>query len=273
MIEKALGYLISASVFLSLNGMFAALFSSILYSINIRLEVLLVAFLFTFSIYNLNRVTDKAEDLLNRPSTAKNSRYYLFFSVVALVLCFGVAVTLGIESVVVLIIPLFVGVSYSVRLMKTMPRLKDFVGVKSIVVAFSWAFTSSLLPIVSYNIALEKVFVIFIYIFVQLFVNTVIFDVLDMKGDGRVGLKTIPIVLGVKKTAKLLFSMNTLIIGLLVYCVFCSLFLEYLPALIFGLVFGYVYVFLFCRAGCKRLRVEFTVDGQWIPIVAFMQLI
>jgi 4-hydroxybenzoate polyprenyltransferase len=270
---RFLSFLTSSSLYLALNSALVVFLGFFLYGTEICLATLLAAFLATFSVYGLNKATDKAEDAINRPEIAsKNPKYYLIPSLVALILSLGIGLLDGPWTDLVLVAPLLVGLFYSVRFSKKVPRLKEVTGVKSILVAFSWAFTGSLLPALMKPVHYELVLLVFVYIFFSLLVNTVLFDVLDLKGDQVSGVRTIPLVLGLRMTKIFLILMNSCLVVWLVYSAFRGFFLSSMPALVFGVLYGYLTIGYFVDHRFKRLRAELLVDGEWIPLVAMLRL-
>jgi 4-hydroxybenzoate polyprenyltransferase len=271
--ERGLKFLTLNSLFLALNGSMVVVFSYALYGIEMAPILLLLAFLITFSVYGMNKVTDKVEDSINKPETVSGKTHYLVSSIAAMLVSLAVGALMGITVFVILIVPLIIGVVYSVKLSKATPRLKDVVGVKSGVVAFSWAFTGSLLPASLQAVDHEKIVLVFIFIFIQLFVNTILFDVLDMKGDWHAGVKTIPIALGRTKTKNLLLLVNGALWPWMAFCFFSGFFLKYLPALILGGLYGYAIIWGILGCDCPRLLADIVVDGEWLPIVAMIKTI
>ena len=266
-------FLTSSCLFLALNSALVVFLGFALYRTEVSSAILLASFLATFSVYALNKATDKAEDAINRPETgSKNSKYYLIPSLVALILSLGIGLLEGPWVDLVLVAPLLVGLFYSVRFSKKVPRLKEVVGVKSILVAFSWAFTGSLLPALMKPVNHELVLLVFVYIFFSLLVNTVLFDVLDLKGDQVSGVRTIPFVLGLRRTTIFLILMNSCLVVWLVYSASRGLFLSCMPALVFGVLYGYLMIGHFVNHRFKRLRAELLVDGEWIPLIAILRL-
>jgi 4-hydroxybenzoate polyprenyltransferase len=193
-------------------------------------------------------------------------------SFVALILSLGIGLLEGPWADLVLVAPLFVGLFYSVRFSKKVPRLKEVVGVKSILVAVSWAFTGSLLPALMKPVNHELVLLVFVYIFFSLLVNTVLFDLLDLKGDQVSGVRTIPFVLGLRRTTIFLILMNSCLVVWLVYSASRGLFLSCMPALVFGVLYGYLMIGHFVNHRFKRLRAELLVDGEWIPLIVILRL-
>lgn len=227
----------------------------------------------TFSVYSLNKVTDRVEDAVNRPEVAaKSTKPFIISSGAAMFLGLAVGAMDGIWVLVVLVAPLFVGLVYSVRVSNRAPRLKEVVGVKSFCVAFSWALTGSLLPEIMQSVPFEEVVLVFIYIFFSLLVNTILFDVLDLRGDAFSGVKTIPLVLGLGKTKKFLIGANTCLVIWVAYCLWRGLFLGFMPGLVFGVSYGYFVIVYFLNCSSKRLKAELMVDGEWIPLIAVLRL-
>jgi 4-hydroxybenzoate polyprenyltransferase len=173
---------------------------------------------------------------------------------------------------VVLVFPIAIGVVYSVKFSKRLPRLKQVMGAKNAMVAFSWSFSGTFLPLSSQGADISRIALVFTYIFIQVIVNTILFDFLDMKGDCGSGIKTLPIILGRKRTKKLLIAVNSLLCIWLAFCGLEGFFLNYLPALAFGAFYGYVIIWYFLRENAQRLKAELMVDGQWIPIIALMRI-
>ena len=264
----------STSIFIALNASIVAAFSSLLYGVEVKPIILLIAFLATFSVYNMNRATDRAEDSINRPRVA--SRSLLFFlvpSMIASASCLLLSASVGTQALSVIVTSLIASIFYSVKLSPSIPRLKEIVGLKSVLVAFSWGFTGALLPASSQAVDVAKMVMAFTYIFIQILVNTILCDIRDMDGDRASGVKTIPIALGLSATKKLLFIVNTLMFPWILYCLTQGLFLKYVPALFFGVGYGYLIIYVFSRKGCNRLLVELAVDGEWIPLVALIKLL
>jgi 4-hydroxybenzoate polyprenyltransferase len=273
-IFKALRFLVSTSLLLALNGVMVVVFGFFLDSATIVPSLLFAAFLVTFAVYGLNKFTDKTEDSINQPETLPRAPgYYLVFSIVSMIVGFLIGLSESILAFFVLCAPVMLGVIYSVRISKSIPRLKEIVGIKSLVVAISWALTGCLLPDSFYTVKIQVVVVVFVYIFIRVFVGTVLFDVLDTKGDFASGVETIPIRLGRNKTKKLLILLNSLGMLLPIYCVATGMLIRFVPALLFGVLYGYLAIWFFFRNNCKRFTAGLMLDGEWIPIVIIICLL
>jgi len=270
-IDRILKLIFSNSIFLALNGALVFVFVSFLYDTEIPTSLLVTSFLITFAVYTLNLVTDSKEDAINRPMTGRKTKVYLVLSICSTVTSLAIGILTSVYAFLVLILPLIIGFIYSVKIAKSLPRLKEIVGIKSLMVAFSWGITGAFLPATMYPIPLYKEVLVFIYVFAQILVNTIIFDTLDIKGDHASGIKTIPLALGIKKTRILLLSINVSFIGWLLICFFSGVFLDHLFTLAFGVVYETLIVFYFLKTSRPRLHAELFVDGEWLYLVLLMR--
>jgi 4-hydroxybenzoate polyprenyltransferase len=272
---EALKFMTSTSLLLALNGAMVVVFGFFLYSFPIVPGLLLAAFLVTFSVYGLNKITDKAEDSINRPETLpRASGCFLVISMTSMLIGFLISVLEGSLAFFVLFAPVIIGVIYSIKISKSIPRLKEIVGVKSFAVALSWALTGCLLPYSISEAKIESNIILFVYIFIRVFVGTILCDVLDKKGDLASGIETIPVRLGKEKTKKLLIIINSFEMLLLVYCVATGIFIRFVPALLFGVLYGYLAIWYFFKNSCKRFTAGLMLDGEWFPmvIIAFLNI-
>lgn len=270
---KLLKLLTNSSIFVSINASIVTVFSSSLYGFEPDPRVLLVAFLATFSVYNMNKATDRAEDAVNRPDTASwGDLYFLAPSLAALFLCLYVSFLISLKAAMLIMASFTVAFFYSIKLNDSIPRLKEVVGVKSLMVALSWGMTGSILPACSHPVEAENLVLVFTYIFIQLLVNTILCDVPDMEGDSASGVNTVPLVLGLSNTRKLLIGINSLQLPLLIYCKVNGLYQDYMPALFFGIAYGYLIILLFSMKMHKKILVDVAVDGEWIPVLILLRL-
>jgi 4-hydroxybenzoate polyprenyltransferase len=80
-----------------------------------------------------------------------------------------------------------------------------------------------------------------IFAFIVNFIREIVKDLQDIKGDSNQGMNTLPIVLGVKRTAKLVFALSFIPIILIVNYIISNLFTA-------GLIYGTVYGLFFTLA-------------------------
>jgi hypothetical protein len=73
--------------------------------------------------------------------------------------------------------------------------------------------------------------------------------------------------LGRSRTKNLLILVNSFAVVWLVYSAIRGIFLEFMPALILGVVSGYFAIWWFFSGKCKRLTASLLLDGEWLPII------
>jgi 4-hydroxybenzoate polyprenyltransferase len=169
-------------------------------------------------------------------------------------------------AVIIIIFPLCIGVVYSIKISNF--RLKDIIGIKNISVALSWALIGTFLPVVTSSSNFVIISLIFYFFFIRVFIGSILFDARDIEGDTMIGVSTIPVILGINKTKKLLLFLNSTLILWLILSYFMGFFHDYLFVLIFSIVYSYLNILHFCREGIKIGKsLDLLVDGEWIPIV------
>lgn len=237
--------------------------------------LLFSAFLVTFSVYTLNLATDRQEDALNFP---ERNRYFVsdrraLLTIAAIsylaALVMGGAITLKI--VPVLCIPLGMGLLYSLRIGGT--RLKDlFIG-KNATVSLSWALEAALLP-AAFAFRTPAVLLVFFFIFVKVIINTIVCDVRDVQGDRAAGVRTVPVVLGVTTTRRLLLLLNTSLLVWLFFALQQPSFRLFAPVFVFCLAYGYFYIFYMTRRKQEvpKMHYGLLVDGEWVLLLALCLL-
>jgi 4-hydroxybenzoate polyprenyltransferase len=243
-------------------------FSFTILEVTLKPALLCAMFFVIYSVYSLNKVTDQEEDAVNMPERSAlvkgNEKLLLILAAVSYI----VALFLGwLESpfaALILLVPIVLGIAYSKDIFSIIgiPRLKDIFFVKSLIVSLSWATCTTLLPSL-YLENLAKLWFIFPFFFIKVFINTVLFDVRDVKGDTLNGVNTVPVVIGISWTKRLLLTVQSLLA--LWTVLFSNLFNGYYPVLIASMIYGYVYILYFCTENNhNKTLLDMLVDGEWI---------
>lgn len=92
-------------------------------------------------------------------------------------------------------------------------RLKDIPGVKSLVVAITWALVTVFFPLLlapGCSVHPAGLGLLLFWNTLLWFVNTVFFDLGDMQGDALEGTRTLPLVLGFSRTRRMLLALTLL---------------------------------------------------------------
>lgn len=111
-----------------------------------------------------------------------------------------------------LIWPVLTAVAYDVKLLPSSfryRRLKDITGVKSLVVAITWAVLTVMMPLqLAHAPTTLAVWLLLAWNTLIWFINTVLFDVGDMTGDRMEGVVTVPLYLGRRNTLLFLAGLD-----------------------------------------------------------------
>ena len=178
---------------------------------------MLIAMLYVQSMHILNNLIGTKADQYNDPDRAS------FYNKYRIVLGFLAIVSGGVGLVIAYMLDPFpfsillamslMGLSYN---MKILPkwiagdkyrRLRDIPGSKTVLIAVAWGVVTTILPTLSTpGAAGPGTALVFLWSTGLVFVRTAFFDILDVQGDRIVGKGTIPIMLGEKRTMKLLKS-------------------------------------------------------------------
>ncbi len=240
-----------------------------------------ILMLVVFAVYNLNRKTDEDEDVINHSERYNFTKKYesiLFRSAIcAFAIAFCLAALQGFGSLLITTIPLVAGIVYSVPLFPArfgFRRLKEVPFMKSLIVAFSWTIPATLLPICHAGLpAGAATGIVGVFFFLQTFTNTVVYDMRDVEGDAASGVRTIPTILGSRRTLLLLTGINVSIGAALVLAGgflsgFCSVLL-----LAAGTAYALGYLLCFQRFGTEKLLFELLTDGEFIMLAVALYLL
>lgn len=249
----------------------------------ISLPLVSSAFLCVYSSYLIDHLADvgRLDGNLESTRTKTLSRKSLFtaFGLAAFVAAAGIALVFsGLEAFLLLLcFPLAVAL-YGTSLFGTLAgkllpyrRLKDIPGIKAFYTAFFWG----LLMLYASRFVdaqdLRQTVFFFVYMMLSDFVNTVFCDFKDLARDRVEGVKTLPLLLGVARTSKLIQAVNG--IALMVLAV--SVHLQWIPAWMLALAPVHLYVRAIVDHGQKLVAADgnpgdAAMDAEfllWLPLV------
>ncbi len=258
---------------IAIIGALIPYFSFLLYNIKIDFSLLLSSFFLTFTVYSLDKLSNIKEDSISLPDRAlfinRHKKIITCISAVSYITAIYLSFLKGQLALFVVLFPLFMGFVYSIKIFNF--RLKDIFAVKNITIASSWAVTGTFFPLVVLTKSFILIILVFYFIFIKCFINTVLFDIRDIEGDSLNGVRTIPVFLGINKTKTILLILNSSLIPWLIFSQ--DFFHRYLFVLIYTIFYGYLYIFYFCRGGNKiGGSLDLIVDGEWIPIAIFASI-
>lgn len=191
-----------------------------------------LVFFSTLFIYALHRIVgiskvhEFIEDYERYQVIAKFRHHIIVYAVLAAI---GGAVSfyfISLSAKIALVVPGIISLGYVIPFLKGRKRLRDFNQIKIYLIAIVWAFVSVLLPALeldrfeesgSWLMALEKA--------IFIFAITLPFDIRDLKVDAHSNVRTIPAIIGAKKT-KVLSLLLLFICNLLVFVNYHQTFYE-----------------------------------------------
>jgi len=236
----------------------------------------LIAFLYVQSMHILNHLTGSKADRFNEPDRA---RFYhdLRVPLTVIALASGaaglvIAYRQGWLPFLILLVISLLGLSYRLTLVPrafagvVYRRIKDIPGSKTVLIALAWGAVTSLLPPISVfgAYSVTDAF-IFAWTAALVFVRTAFFDILDMQGDRLVGKETIPILLGEKRSLRLLKGLlAALVVGMPLWSALTTgsafaFTLTLCPAAMFAILLGFEKGFIL-----PGVRLEFLVESHLV---------
>ncbi len=256
------------------SSLFVSLISTLLlWDVCLLLHVALppaiygAAFCVTVAVYNLDRLDGPPEDHVNAPQQrrlyAGKTTHWALLVGVALTMCFGLILVTAVRFLGVFLVPLLTSLLYGKGVV--VPRLKNVLVVKNLVLVATWTFMATAIPSLISPQDPAPVLLVASFVFLKLFINSLLFDVRDVPGDRAAGVRTLPVALGRAATFRLLFLLNGALVPWLILCRLGNYFLPYLWPLTFSVIYGFGYILFFGRRERPRLLFDVLVDGEWIP--------
>ncbi|WP_435146126.1 UbiA family prenyltransferase [Halobaculum sp. P14] len=240
----------------------------------------LVVALLTFAVYAGDRIADVDADEATKPGQAAFVRAHKTAFSVLTAASYGLAITVSVtggpDALVLALLPGAFWVLYASDWLPSLGayfrRLKDVLVVNSVVVALAWALTLVMLPLAFADAAVTPAAAaLFVYFLVDRFINTEIPNVTDRAGDEAVGVSTLPVVLGVRRTRQVLYVLTATLAGFLAAAYAAGL----LPAaLTAALLVGSAYTLAVTAAvGRTDKQTRLSVASEAKHLVVFAVLI
>ena len=240
---------------------------AIIFNQKISISFIILGYLIFQIIYFYNHYKESKKDLLTNLERVKHiekiKNYILIFFGLYWLLFF--LCLIYINNLDVALLSLFIVIGGLLYTIFFKNFTKKIIGFKSFYVSFFWA----LLIIIGgtyYNISFSfSLFLLFSFIFFYGIFNTIFFDIKDLESDKKEKLKTIPVLLGKKRTLNLLYVLNFFSFAPLIIGVYKN----YLPFFILCLIFFCFYRIYYLEKIRKRqINIQYLsyimVDGECI---------
>lgn len=252
---------------LSLGSTSIVFASAMLLNIPITWDFLLIVYLITYIVYLYDRFRGLKQDLLTNCNRSKHISKYIKY-VPSIVFCsaviiVGMLIYFGNQSSLIFgLLVLLFGLLYNAFFKKITQKI---VGFKNFYVAFMWSL-SVIFLVIYYSFPLNlTVLLLSIFVFLRWLVNTVFFDIKDIKSDKEHDLNTIPILYSKNKTLNYLHIVNILSLVLIIIGVYKNIFsICFLSLSIF-----YFYSFYYIQeARNENININklsyIMVDGEYL---------
>ena len=243
-LESIGNFIVESSLYLSLGAIGMCYASLVFQGIQPSVTILSIAFFYVFSTHVFNRYNERLKDEFSDPARnmlfKKYGKALIAAAVVASFTSLYLSHMLGTVPFVFLLFSYFMGVLYTVRIIpnKLQPflkykRLKDVPGSKDIFIAIAWVWVLVLIPILQQHIYFSyESATIMGFVFLTVFIRSVVFDIVSIEGDRIVGRETIPILIGQKRTLAMLFILSIITAAF----IFTSAAFDLIPSLGYYLI-------------------------------------
>lgn len=279
-------FFIRSNIYIAVGSAFLTYAVSLLSGMNPSIYFMTISFLYFFSMYNINHLSDMESVRLNEPDRVefyeKNRNILLTAGIASSMISLILSLLKGLSPFLIMLVSVCIGVAYSVKIappyiLKYIRylRLKDIPASKDIFVALAWATVCVMAP-VSFN-GWERFgyasIISFLFVFLISYIRSVLFDIRDIQGDRLVGRGTIPIIIGKEKTKVFLLTLS----GIAAAGLFISSKSGWTSGIgylfIITIVYTVFYLYLYHRRIISQgLSCEAVVDGKFIltGVIAFL---
>ena len=265
--------IVHSSVYLALGGVGLSVFSTVALNLQHHLGAYAISFLMIFAMYNMNRYSDIQEDVMTHPKrhsfVVKYRKYIEFSAILAMIISLVVGYVKNVSIIAMILLPMALAVLYSFKWIPDKvfmySRFKDIPLMKNVVVAFCWAvITTGVVVTYSDSAFTFAVFSVALIVFTRFFINTVVFDMRDVRGDRKHGTHTLPVLLGLRNTQIFLYSLLTA----LVLFTFIVTWSGVLPPIIhlvnLTALQAYYYIYLSNKSVPMHTLCDVVADGEFM---------
>lgn len=185
---------------------------SIILKVQITWALPLVVYMSVLAINSYNRYEEYEQDILTNPERSEKMRKYiqLFPYLITLLLGASVVVVLLTATVQALI---FMGLLFVLGLLYTIifkGWTKKLIGFKNFSIALPYSLMVIFLALYYNHPINTAVVLILVFYYFRIFMSAMYFDIKDIKGDKKEGLKTFAAIIGKEKTMNALLILNIL---------------------------------------------------------------
>ncbi len=208
-------YLAYTNLWIALSAAGEVLVTQVLLGLPTGGVAVFLAFAVMYMVYTFAKTIhlDPLADAINDPQRTALLLRWRWPLAISATLLYALALVWGSERGVAFwcLFPFLTALAYDLKWLPAglrYRRLKDIPGVKSAVVASTWAVTTVWLPVVLSGTCPRGTWLLLVWSFLIWFVNTVFFDLGDIPGDRLEGTQTLPLILGFRRCRQLLLAVS-----------------------------------------------------------------
>ena len=263
------------------GGYYAALGSpllilsvSILLNTKCDVQIMAMSYLLPLIVYSYDYYKDlKKDNAVDSERTAflseKSKKYPLILTSYILTLIFLIFLFSNVKLTLFIMGLVVSGILYTTAFKGVTKRIPFF---KNIYTAITWAMGGTFFLIFYYSMGITTPFLlIFLVIFIRILINIIFFDLKDIDADRNEGLKTLPAILGKKKSINFLHLLNMFSF----LPILLGVYLGWIPNFALALLIFFFYVFYYIQKsenleGDNLHRISHTMaDSEFVmwPLV------
>ena len=275
---KIVDVLSHGAVYLAISSASLMYVIELLLGVEPNIYLISAAGFIAYSIYLSDRIAGFHEDFINHTQRAifvkRNKKILTIVALLSYTLGLIFISHVGYIAVFVAFVTIIAGILYGTNFIpeyvsSKYKKFKQIFLVKNLFISSFWTLGLvgvNILP--PSNTPLKTISVVVIFLFLKVFMNTILFDARDIYGDKKKGISTLPVKLGFEKTKKIIMVINILL------CLFIILvvFIGWLPkvALFINLITLYTIWYLKLLNKKNAIFVcDFIVEGEDIIMAVF----
>lgn len=264
---------------LALGDTLAIIALSIILEIQITWALPLVIYLSVLAINSYNRYEEYDTDILTNPERSEKMRKYIRFFPYLISLLLVVA-TIIVSQTATMQSLIFMGLLFILGLLYTLifkGWTKKVIGFKNFSIALPYSLMVIFTALYYGHPITGVVILIMIFYYIRIFMSAMYFDIKDIRGDKKEGLKTFAVVFGKDKTINILQWLNIISFIPILVGLYYNLIPFYSVALFLTIPYANYYL---SKTSSKSINLSFLnnviADGEfifWLPYILIAKMV
>ncbi|TFH46575.1 MAG: prenyltransferase [ANME-2 cluster archaeon] len=271
--------LLNSSTPVAISGFLRLHVAFLFAGIEPKIMIYLGGGLIIYATYTLDRSLDCEEDTINRSELTGAKKQ---IAVTACIITFLVGAFMLAKGNIYFasFFPFIVGFLYTkgIKIGKLKLKLKGSRGGKNVVIALSWGGTIAII-VSKWEENIFTIMTIFLFYLIKLFINSVLYDFRDIKGDMAAGVQTLPVCFGKDIIRKKLMTLCFLLHAVMIISLLMGFIRPELIILSYSFLVGFIPIYLYSSAfevqgsGIRKHLREIMIDGESTIALALRAII